>query len=118
MSIIGKVLRGTGKAIKWTLILGALLIVVGIVAVIVSLGSAGSKSEKSSKQVNPAQFHALKMGTPESRVRHLFGKPERTDATEVSGYKQTCWYYGILAQSGSYQFCFNGKNRLEVKNRY
>jgi outer membrane protein assembly factor BamE (lipoprotein component of BamABCDE complex) len=118
MSIVGKVLRGTGKTIKWALLACAALIVVVIVVAIVGLGHASDKSDKSSKQVKPAQFHALKIGARASHVHALFGKPESTDSTEVGGFKQTCWYYGVLSQKGSYQFCFNGKNRLEAKSRY
>jgi hypothetical protein len=106
----GKVVHGTGKLIKWTIFAGIGLIVIVVVVAIFSLGNAANKSEKSSKQVNPAQFNALKMGATPSHVRALFGTPESTSTTQVQGLKETCWEYGILAQSGTYQFCFdNGK---------
>lgn len=117
MAVVGSVLRGTGKAIKWLLILGALLVVIIIVVIAVSLGSASDESEQSSKQVGAAKFAQVHRGMAKPELRTLLGKPESTDYQEVQGLTMECWYYGVLSQSGSYQFCFeNGK--LASKSRY
>jgi hypothetical protein len=112
-----RIARGVGKTLKWLLILSGLFVVAVVIAVIVGLGSAGEKSDRSSAQVDPKAFAALKIGTPASVVRARFGKPERTNVTEVQGFKQTCWYYGILSSKGSYQLCFE-HSKLTAKNRY
>jgi outer membrane protein assembly factor BamE (lipoprotein component of BamABCDE complex) len=112
-----KALRGLGKALKWTLLLGGLLVLVIVIVAVVSLGSASNDSEKSAKQVGPAKYRQAHQGMTKPELRALLGKPESTDETSVSGLNMECWYYGILAQSGSYQFCFsNGK--LDSKSRY
>jgi len=106
-----------GKLVKWTLILGSLIIVVVIVISIVGIGSAVNKSDKSSAQVDPAAFSALSMGTSASTVRRMFGGPESTNTTSVAGFSETCWMYGVLAAKGSYEFCFQ-HGKLTVKNRF
>lgn len=117
MAIAGKAARGVGRTIKWALILGALVIVVIIIAAVIGLGSAASDSDKSSAQVSRAKFAAVKTGMAKPAVRTLLGKPERTDETQVNDLSMECWYYGILSADGSYQFCFdNGK--LASKSRY
>jgi outer membrane protein assembly factor BamE (lipoprotein component of BamABCDE complex) len=112
-----RALRGLGKALKWTLLLGGLLILIIVIVTVVALGNASNDSEKSAKQVGPAKYRQAHQGMTKPQLRTLLGKPESTDETTVSGSTMECWYYGILAQSGSYQFCFsNGK--LDSKSRY
>lgn len=117
MAVLGSVVRGTGKAIKWLLILGALLVVVVVIVIVVSLGSASDKSEQSSKQVGPTKFAQIHTGMKKPELRRLLGKPESTDFQEVEGLRMECWYYGVLAESGSYQFCFQN-DKLSSKSRY
>lgn len=113
----GKVGRGIGKTLKWMLIVGALIVVLFIIIAIVALGSAADDSEQSSKEVTPAEYTAVKNGQTQAQVRAAIGaEPERTDETQVQDLTMECWYYGILAESGTYQFCFsNGK--LSTKSR-
>ena len=109
--------RGVGRLVKWTLILGALIIVVVIVISIVGIGSAVNKSDKSSAQVDPAAFSTLSMGTSASTVRRMFGAPESTSTTSMAGFSETCWMYGVLSAKGSYEFCFQ-HGKLTVKNSF
>jgi outer membrane protein assembly factor BamE (lipoprotein component of BamABCDE complex) len=106
-----------GRTVKWALILGALVIVILVIVALVSLGNAGQKSEKSARQVSPAKYAAVKQGMRKSQVRAILGRPESTDQTQVSGLTEECWYYGVLAASATYQFCFSN-GRLDVKARY
>lgn len=109
--------RALGKTIKWSLIVGALLVVVLIIAIAVNLGNAGNKSDKSSRQVSAAKFAHVKNGWSMARLKALVGKPESTDFQQVTGLKMSCWYYGVLSSNGSYQFCFEN-GRLASKSRY
>ena len=114
----GSVIKGTGKLIKWLVILAVAVVAVFVIVALVGLGNASNNSEKSAKQVDPAAFSALAIGAQASTVRAIFGKPERTQVMQVSGEPtSTCWYYGILAQSGTYQLCFQN-SRLYTKARY
>lgn len=110
-------MRAVGQTVKWLLILGALLIVAIVVAVIVSLGTAADESEQSSAEVSQQEFQRVRAGMSKPEVRALLGAdPESTDETSVEGFTLECWYYGILASGGTYQFCFDN-GRLSSKSR-
>lgn len=113
-----KIAHGVGSTIKWTIRIIVLFILIGVVVAIIGIGSAANKSEKSSQQVTPAKYSQVHNGMTQSELQGLLGKPERTDTSEISGLGSlNCWYYGILAQSGTYQFCFDN-GRLNYKARY
>lgn len=113
----GKVGRGVGKTVKWAAIIGVLVIVVIVIVALVSLGGAADESERSSREVTPAEFTRIQTGATPEQVRAIIGaEPERTDETTIEGLTMNCWYYGILAQSGTYQFCFQN-GRLSSKSR-
>lgn len=117
MSAAHAIVSGTGKLIKFVLGIALALIVLVLVVALVGLSKTAHESEQSAKQVDPAQFAALQIGTPASTVRTMFGKPQRTQVMELSGYKSSCWYYGVLAKSGMYQLCFEN-SKLSSKSRY
>jgi hypothetical protein len=113
-----RVAHGVGSVIKWTIAILALFILVVMVIAIIGIGSAVNKSEESSKQVSPASYSQVHNGMTTSELQQLLGRPERTDMSEVSGLGNlSCWYYGILAASGSYQFCFEN-GQLAYKSQY
>jgi outer membrane protein assembly factor BamE (lipoprotein component of BamABCDE complex) len=110
MAAVGTLFRGLGKAVKWLLILGLLLIVVAIIAALASLGNAANKSEQSASQVTAAKYAQVQNGQSQADVRANLGAPENTDSTKVKGLgRSDCWYYGTLAKQTT-QICFqNGK---------
>src|SRR5262245_13977447 len=106
MAAVGTLFRGLGKALKWTLILGSLLIVVAIIAALASLGNAANESEKSASQVTRANYAQVHNGQSQADVRGVLGNPEDTDTTNVKGLGSSdCWYYGVLAKQTT-QICF------------
>ncbi len=77
----------------------------------------GSSEGQGRSQISTAEFATVRPGITPRRLRELAGEPESRDATTVEGVKIECWYYGIVADTGSYQFCFaNGK--LTSRFRY
>jgi hypothetical protein len=113
--IAGRVVRGVGTTIKWTVILGALALIALVVAVIVGVVHEVNKSEKNSRQVSPAKYAQVKVGMTRGRIRRLLGKPEDTNSIQSNGFAEECWTYGVLARSGTYEFCFE-KGRLTTKS--
>jgi hypothetical protein len=114
---IRKTGRAIGKTIKWTLILGGLLVVAVIVAAIVGVNHAVTKSNKSSHQVSPTKYAQIKVGMTPAQLRRLVGKPEDTSSFSSTGITTVCWTYGVLAETATYSFCFdNGK--LATKSRF
>ena len=68
-------------------------------------------------QNSTAEFSPVRPGITPSRLRELAGEQESRDVSTVEGVEIECWYYGIVAGTGSYQFCFaNGK--LTSRFRY
>ena len=68
-------------------------------------------------QLSTAEFAHIRPGITPSRLRGLVGEPESKNKTRVEGMEIECWYYGIVAETGSFQFCFaNGK--LTSRFRY
>ena len=68
-------------------------------------------------QISTAEFATVRPGITPRRLRELAGEPESRQKTTVEGVEIECWYYGIVADTGSYQFCFaNGK--LTSRFRY
>jgi outer membrane protein assembly factor BamE (lipoprotein component of BamABCDE complex) len=117
MAAVGTLFRGLGKALKWTLILGSLLIVVAVIAVMASLGSAANESEKSASQVTAATYAQIHNGQSKAEVRGVLGNPENTDTTNVKGLgSNDCWYYGVLAKQTT-QICFQNGN-VDYKAQY
>jgi hypothetical protein len=118
MSTAGKVGRGIGKVMKWTIITFAFLIVVIVIIVIVAIGKAGSNSNSSASHVTAAKYATIHTGQTASQVEAVIGvAPESTDSNSVAGETLNCIYYGVLSTNGTYQFCFtNGK--LTDKSRY
>jgi hypothetical protein len=112
-----KVGRGIGKTVKWLLIIGALIVVIVVIAIFISLGQAGSESEESSKEVSPAEYAAIQEGDTRASVERLIGaEPESENETVSGGQTLSCIYYGVLASEGTYQFCFED-GRLFSKSR-
>src|SRR5262245_54623245 len=112
-----RVIGGIGKTAKWLLIVGGLLVVIIVIAAAVGLSNASKKSDKSASQVGPARYAHVHLGMTGRQLRGMLGKPQSTDSTTVSGSTMNCWYYGVLASSATYQFCFEN-GRLATKSRY
>ena len=119
------------RALSRLLILGIVLAVLVVIAAPSLLGQTSAlrskvpsllanqktTSRQSAAQISVAEFARARTGLSPSAVRGLFGEPESTSHVELEGLRLDCWYYGIAAASGAYQFCFaNGK--LSRKARY
>ena len=100
-----KIAHGVGSTIKWTIRIIVLFILIGVVVAIIGIGSAANKSREELAAGHASQVLAGSQRMTQSELQGLLGKPERTDTSEISGLGSlNCWYYGILAQSGTYQF--------------
>ena len=76
-------------------------------------GSNGQSAE----QISSGEFDAVEGGVKQDALRALVGAPARRTSAHVEGLKLDCWYYGVAAATGVYQFCFvDGK--LSSKRRY
>jgi len=72
---------------------------------------------QSAAQLSGVEFGRVERGMTTKRLRALVGDPETSHRTTVEGLEIECLYYGVVAASGSYQFCFtNGK--LSTKARF
>lgn len=114
MSAVGGAVRATGKTIKWLLILGALIVVVVIVAMIFSLGSAVSDDEQAAKDF-AVVAPRVTLGMTREQVRALAGAPSDTQRQQSSLGVTVYWYYGVLAKDG-WQLVFED-GKLRAKNR-
>ena len=77
----------------------------------------GSGTRQGAAQLSTAEFATIRPGITPTRLRGLVGEPESRSKTSVEGLEIECWYYGIVAETGSFQFCFaNGK--LTSRFRY
>ena len=75
-----------------------------------------AQSGQSRSQLSPVEFRDVRFGYTTARLRELVGTPETTHDATVEGLKLECWYYGIVGESGSYQFCFaDGKLRSKFR---
>jgi hypothetical protein len=110
---VGKLFRGLGKTIKFAVFAVFAIVAVIIVVAVVSVGGAVNKSDKSSKQVTPAKYAQITTGMSQTAVEQLLGKPETTNSTTIAGQTDNCIEYGVLAQSGTYQFCFSNGSLAE-----
>ena len=69
-----------------------------------------SKTSQGAAQLSTAEFAHIRPGITPRKLRGLVGEPESKSKTSVEGLEIECWYYGIVAETGSFQFCFaNGK---------
>ena len=76
-----------------------------------------SKTSQGAAQLSTAEFAHIRPGITPRKLRGLVGEPESKSKTSVEGLEIECWYYGIVAETGSFQFCFaNGK--LTSRFRY
>lgn len=118
------------KLVKWILILVVLIVVAGLVGGAGSLRDRGEDllnrgrdkaaakvTKQGAAQLSRLEFVQARYGMSPSALRSLVGEPESETSTRVEGLDLECWYYGIVAASGSYQFCFSG-GRLESKWRF
>ena len=76
-----------------------------------------AETSQSRSQVSQVEFGDVRFGYTTARLRELVGTPEATHDANVEGLKLKCWYYGIVGESGSYQFCF-ADGRLRSKFRF
>lgn len=115
MGIVGSIVRGAGKTVKWAMILGVLLVVVVIVVAVVGVGQQASEDQGNAKDLR-AKVAQVKLGSTPTQVRASLGKPDDTQQLQSNGLTERCWYYGGLSDD-QWQLCFtNGK--LDSKNRY
>ena len=81
------------------------------------VGTDESATRQGAAQLSTAEFANIRPGITPARLRGLVGEPESGSSTSVEGLEIECWYYGIVAETGSFQFCFaNGK--LTSRFRY
>ena len=79
--------------------------------------TADGPTSQGAAQLSTAEFAHIRPGITPTRLRGLVGEPESKNKTRVEGLEIECWYYGIVAETGSFQFCFaNGK--LTSRFRY
>ena len=77
----------------------------------------GSGDGQSGEQISSGEFDAVHGGMKQDTLRSLVGSPARRTTARVEGLELDCWYYGVAAATGVYQFCFvDGK--LSSKRRY
>jgi hypothetical protein len=98
------------------LVLGAVLLVGGCAAII----GAGVE-EVESQGVTDAAVKALPANAKREEVEAELGEPSTDQETDMEGrdFDSSCIYYsrkGDLA--GMWQLCFDGRGRLEARNRY
>jgi len=68
-------------------------------------------------QISSTEYVGLRRSATSASVRSRIGEPEKKHTATVEGVKVECWYYGIVAATGSYQLCFvSGK--LSSRSRY
>jgi hypothetical protein len=95
-------------------VLGAILIAV-IIAVVVVPHSGVSNAKRF--KVTLQRYMEIWVGMSQGAVERLVGPPESSNRAMVNGRAETCLYYEVLAESGTYQFCF-ADSTLESKARY
>lgn len=115
MRLIGGFFRLVGGTIKWALIIGALLIVAGIIAAVLAFGHKVSNSDKGAAK-RAAAYRTIELDASATAVKARLGKPDSTSSVDVAGSSETCWYYGFFSTKGEYQYCFS-HGRLVAKNR-
>lgn len=102
-------------------VIGCTILIGGCTALIGGAANEASKAlDKESKThaITAKQYASAKLGNTRASIEKRFGKPDSTDSTEAAGIgKQDCIYYKQRGKLASlYQFCFNGKGKLEIKN--
>ena len=80
------------------------------------LGTAAARGH-SKAQISPMEFIRAPRGAPRTEIRNLLGEPEDTSTAIVEGLKVECWLYGIAADTGAFQLCFEN-GRLSSRFRY
>ena len=120
------------RALIRLLVLGVLVVVLVVIVAPSLLGETAalrdkvpslvdergaSKGRQSAAQVSAAEFAGVADGLTFAQLRGLVGEPESKARTELEGIELECWYYGIVGESGAYQFCFRN-GRLATKFRY
>ncbi len=73
--------------------------------------------EQSRAQLSQFEFNRVAAGVTKDGLRGLIGEPASRQSVDVEGIVVDCWYYGVAAASGAYQFCFQD-GRLRTKTRY
>jgi len=68
-------------------------------------------------QISSTEYVQLRRGATSASVRGRVGEPETKHTATVEGVKVECWYYGIVAATGSYQLCFVS-GELSSRSRY
>lgn len=105
------------------ILIAALLLIGGCVALI-GVGLEGVDEEFDKQQAESAisngAARSIENGTSKSDVIEELGRPRSTDESDVEGLgKSECIYYGVEGGDAltQWQFCFDGKDRLESKMR-
>lgn len=103
------------------ILIASTLLIGGCAALLGGAANEASKElDKESKRhaITPKQYSGVALGDTRASIEKKFGEPESTDSTEAQGMgKQTCIYYKKRGHLASlYQFCFNGKGKLDIKN--
>jgi hypothetical protein len=81
------------------------------------LEDRGGAGGQSAEQISSGEFATAHGGMKADALRELVGNPDERTTARVEGLKLECWYYGVAAGTGAYQFCFvDGK--LSSKRRY
>ena len=115
--------RGGSLVLK--IVLGIVLaVVVLFVGCSVLVGSAieDADNEAEKTAITPQEARSVAIGTPKADVVAQLGAPSSTQEDEFEGLgKSSCIYYNVAGEGfslSSWQFCFNGKDRLRSRARY
>jgi hypothetical protein len=95
-------------------VVGAIVIAAIIVVVVVSPNGVSNEKKP---QVTPQTYKEITVGMSQDAVERLVGPPESSNRAMVNGRLETCLYYEVLAESGTYQFCF-ADSTLDSKAKY
>lgn len=77
----------------------------------------GDGKGQSASQISTGEFASAHGGMRRDALRALAGEPEQRTTARVEGLELECWYYGVVGETGTYQFCFVD-GRLSSKRRY
>jgi hypothetical protein len=93
------------------------IVVVVVVVVVLVVPRNGVKGETGAAQVTPRKYAQIRVGMSRREVERLLGSPESANSAMLNGQLQQCVYYEVLAESGTYQFCF-ADGGLDSKHKY
>jgi len=93
MKLIASLFKVIGRAVTWTLLVGALAVVVGFVVLGRGVGDANQQAARFAPLRNDA------IGWTETQLKALLSNPGSIDSSELTGWSMNVdWYYGPFAK--------------------